>query len=128
MTGQGNKNALKHGGEAALKALHAGKPLAGLAYEAEQAVKAEIQAGGVEQIVKRDAIQLQAIADLFLSAVHKAAQEGDIPALDRYVARYGWLAGVSLRAWQQVTANDRAKTNAGPRVVDVIQAMKGQNE
>ena len=128
MTNQGNQNALKHGGEAAIKALQAGKPLTGLAYEAEQAVIAELQAGGVEQIVRRDAIQLQSVADLFLSAVHKAADEGDIPALDRYVARYGWLTGVSLRAWQQVTANDKAKNSAGPNVVDVIQAMKGQNE
>ncbi len=128
MTPKNNQNATKHGGEAGLKAIQAGKPLAGLAFVAEEAVKAEIETAGVEEIVKRDAIQLQAVADLFLAAVKKALQDEDLPALDRYVARYGWLAGVSLRAWQQVRADEKAKTSAGPRVVDVIQAMKGSNE
>ncbi len=129
MTPKGNQNALKHGGEAAIKRIQAGKPLSGLAFEAEQAVIAELQTAGIEQIVKRDAIQIQSVADLFLNVVIKTAQDGNIAALDGYIGRWGWLQGAALRAWAQVKANEKDAARSNNRYVDAIQAMKGgQND
>ncbi len=125
MTPKGNKNAQVHGGEAAIKALQAGKPLTGLAYAEQQAVEAELQANGVPAIIKGDATRLQTVTNLYWNAVIKAAEAGDIEALDRYVARYGWLSGVTLRAWTQVQANEKDAAKSNNRYVDAIQAMEG---
>ncbi len=124
MTDKGNQHAIKHGGEGAIRRISEGKPFLGLAADEQKAIEAELQASGQAEIVKGDAIRLQTAANLYWNAVMKAAQDGDIAALDRYVARYGWLSGVTLRAWQQVAANDKAAAHNGPSVIDVIQAMK----
>lgn len=129
MAGKNNQNAVMFGGEGAVRRISEGKPFLGLAADEQKAVEADLQANGQSEIVKGDAIRLQTATNLYWNAVMKAAQDGDIAALDRYVARYGWLSGVTLRAWQQVAVNDKAAAHAGPSVIDVIQAMKGgENE
>ena len=113
----GNQAAVKHGGEAAIKAIQHGTDHIGMAREAELAVIDELETAGRAAIVARNATRLQAAADLYWGAVSKAAQEGDLEALDKYVARYGWLAGCSLRAWAEVAKDDKA---AGPNLIDLL--------
>jgi hypothetical protein len=109
---EGNRIAVKHGGAGAVKRVQDGKPLVGIAREAELAVYDELDAEGRYTLVVRNAARLQACADLYWNAVSKAATHGDLEALDRYVKRYGWLAGVSLRAWAQVKAETPDNTGA----------------
>jgi hypothetical protein len=104
---KGNKARQVHGGEAALVKIKSGAPLAGLGAEAETAVIAELDIQGRPALVKRNATRLQAAADLYWNAVCKAAQDGDLQALDRYTARFGWISSVALRAWAQVGQEDR---------------------
>lgn len=104
----GNQNArVIHGGEGAIKRLGAGLEYVGLAHEVELAVIAELETDGRAAIVTRNARRLQAACDLFWNAVTKAAQDGDLEKLDRYVARFGWLAQAALRAWAQVKQEQR---------------------
>jgi len=98
----GTSGYLKHGGESAVKALKRGETHTGLAAEAELAVYEELEEQGRYAIVVRNAARVQAAADLYWNAVATAADSGDLELLDRYIKRYGWLAGVSLRAWAQV--------------------------
>jgi hypothetical protein len=102
MANKGNQNSIKHGGEGAIRRISEGKPLIGMAHDMELTVKDDLETKGRAALVVQTAIRLQAAAELYWNAVSKAAQDGNIDALDRYIARYGWLAGVSLRAWAQV--------------------------
>ena len=122
------QNALKYGGEGAVKRISTGKPLIGIAAEEEKAVTAELAERGVSDIVRADAVKLQAAANLYWNAVMKAAQDGDINALDRYVARFGWIQGVTLRAWMQVRSDEKDKAKGGVPIVDVIAAMDAARE
>jgi|GEM_PF-3256162 len=124
----GVQNALKYGGEGAIRRISEGKPLLGIAAEEEKAVTAELADKGVSDIVRADAVKLQAAANLYWNAVMAAAQAGDITALDRYVARFGWLQGVTLRAWMQVRNDEKDKAKGGVPIVDVLAAMDAARE
>lgn len=108
---KGNTANLIHGGGAAEARIQRGEPLTGPAREAELAVYEELAMTGRAAVVKRNAARLQAAADLYWSAISKlmaiVEEEGQpanhyIKKLDGYIARFGWLAGASLRAWAQV--------------------------
>ena len=114
----------RHGGEAAVKALQRGTPLTGLAVEAERAVRAELEEHGRHELVLRNATRLQAAADLYWTAVAKAAEDRDLEALDRYVKRYGWLASCALRAWAQV----RQERPDGANVLDYEALLAAQRQ
>jgi hypothetical protein len=103
---RGNQRAIKHGGEGAIKKLERGEEFVGLAKQAEDAVALELQNEGRVAIVIRNARRLQAACDLFWSAVQKAAESGDLEALDHFIARFAWLSGASLRAWDRVKADE----------------------
>jgi hypothetical protein len=93
----------EHGGEAALAAIQADRPFRGLAAVEEAEVRAELETNGRAAIAERLAIRLTVCADLFWEAVSIAAtQRGSLQELDRYVARFGWLAGAALRAWESI--------------------------
>lgn len=124
----GMQNALKYGGEGAIKRISTGKPLIGIAAEEEKAVTAELADKGVSELSKADAVKLQAAANLYWNAVCKAAQDGDIAALDRYVARFGWLMGVTLRAWAQVRNDEKDIAKGQVSLVDVLAAMDAAKE
>lgn len=109
MTKKGNTNALKHGGESAVKDLTAGNPLRGMASTAQQDVHSDYEAHGAGYLVQEQAERLTAVSRLFWEACLAAAQAGNLYQLDAFVARYGWLAGASLRAWALVQANDKSK-------------------
>lgn len=118
-----NQNALKHGGEGAIRRISEGKPFIGLAAEEEKAVAAEIEESGIDALVRADAIRLQTALNLYWGAVQKAAQAGDLDALDRYTARYGWLAGVTLRALAQLKTMAKDKTNV-QEVIDLYREKR----
>jgi len=103
---EGNTNATKHNGEAAVKAIQHGAALTGPARDAELAVYTELANDGRPAIVTRTAVRLQAACDLFWAALVDAGERNDLAAMDRYVARFGWLAGASLRAWAQVKTEE----------------------
>lgn len=121
MANENNLNALKHGGEMAVEDIKAGVALRGPAREAELAVIQELEASGRYSLVLRNATRLQAACDLFWSAVEGAAERQDLAALDRYIARFGWLAGASLRAWAQVKQEQPDNGNA----LDYEEILKG---
>ena len=100
----GNKNRETHGAGAAEVALTTGADLSGLALQAEQNVNAELETAGIGAIVRRDAIRLQTVADLYYAAIMGA---DTLDKLDSLVKRYGWIQASALRAWQQVQDTDR---------------------
>lgn len=97
-----NKNALKHGGEATVKAITKGEPLRGLAAEAQADVMAEYETSGHVPLVLKNASRLQAAANLYWAALSNAAEAGDLEKIDRYIQRLGWLTSCALRAWAEV--------------------------
>ncbi len=110
MSKPGNTNAQKHGGESAIDSIQKGEPLRGLAAEAERAVRFELDASGRFAMVQNAAIRLEVASRLYWDAFVKAANDGDLDKVDKYAARYGWLAGCALRAWAQVKVEqDKAK-------------------
>jgi hypothetical protein len=110
-TMEGNQYALKHGGEAAVKAISKNEPFTGLAQEEKERVEAQLSLVGSLGVEKDLMTRLITATNLFWGAVEKAAQDGDIPALDRYVARFGWLATSSLRAIKQVVDHEKERGN-----------------
>jgi len=120
-----NTNALRHGGAAAVKAIQDGEPLTGPARDAELQVYETLETSGRYSLVRRTAARLQAACDLYWGAVSKAAENGDLKKLDSYIARFGWLAGCSLRAWAQV--KEEEKGAAGAMVADYEEII-GESE
>jgi len=121
----GNQIGTKHGGEGALQRLKAGKPFLGIAAEAEKEVQIKLENDGIESLIVDTATKMQAIAELYYQACLKASQDGNIQAFDRYTARFGWLAGATLRAWQQVQKIKPKETNT---VTTVLKAMESNHE
>lgn len=120
-----NQSAVKHGGEGAIRRISEGKPFLGLAADEQRAVENQEQNEGRAALVKMNAIRLQTALNLYWLAVEKAAADGDLPGFDRYVARYGWLAGVTLRAWAEV-AKEAKKDKKN--VIDWLQGRQDENE
>jgi hypothetical protein len=118
MTGEGNQRATKHAGEGAIRRIANGAPFLGVALDAQKEVEKRLEAEGLEAIVEVNAIRLQTATDLYYSAVLKAAQDGDTAAFDRFIARYGWIAGVTLRAWAQVKQDRKGKGGKLAEVLD----------
>lgn len=114
-----NQHAFKHGGGAAIARIREGQPFTGLAQEEEQRVLTEYEVEGRLEIEKQTAIRLQTAQNLYWSAILKAAQNGDIDSLDRYVSRFGWLAGVTLRAWDQVGKSEKKQNKKS--IIDILQ-------
>ena len=55
----------------------------------------------------RNAQRLQAASDLYWGAISKAAEDGDLQTLDKYIQRYGWLASLALRAWTEIRKREK---------------------
>lgn len=114
---------LKHGGEGAVKAIQRGEAFKGLAASEERAVKAELEASGRAEMVRQEAVRLKTACNLYWTAVSKAADDGDIDALDKYVKRYGWLAGATLRAWAQVKEEDQDRADGALAYDELIEKL-----
>ncbi len=119
MAKKGNQNGVRHGGEAAVKSIQKGEPMHGLAAETEQAVSAELELSGSYSMIEKNAVRLQTACELYWGAIMKSAETGDLHSLDHYVARYGWLASVSLRAWAQVRQEGRLKDKQNINIFEV---------
>ena len=112
-----NQSATKHGGEGAIRRVSTGQPFLGIALDQQHSVEARLETEGLEAIIQENAIRLQTASDLYYSAVLKAAQDGDAAAFDRFIARYGWIAGVTLRAWAQVK---QGRKHSGGKLNEVL--------
>jgi hypothetical protein len=112
--------ALKHGGAAAERALSTGDDFTGLARETEKQVTAELEAEGIEALVRRDAIRLQTVSDLYYQAILGAA---DMDRLDVLVKRWGWIQASTLRAWQQV--HELEKKQSKRDITDLLGGTHG---
>jgi hypothetical protein len=119
MSVKGNTNAEKHGGRAAITAVHDGTEFTGLAIAKESEVVIELDTLGVEPIEQRAAVRLQTISDLFYDAIQAAAQRGDMEKINEYTKRFGWIQSKALVAWAAVKAN--RKQNRG-QLANVLQA------
>jgi len=117
MAQTGNQKATKHGAEGAIRRISQGTPFLGIALDQQHAVETRLETDGLEAIVQENAIRLQTATDLYYQATLKAAQDGDTAAFDRFIARYGWIAGVTLRAWAQVKADRKGK---GGKITEVL--------
>jgi hypothetical protein len=113
---------LRHGGEAAVKAIQKGQELSGLAAQAESALADELETVGLAEVVRRRTIRLQAAADLFYQAILGANDE---TRLDHLVRRYGWLQNSALRGWQQVKELGEDQPINAAQVLD---AVRGSDE
>jgi hypothetical protein len=116
----------KHGGEAAIKRIQHDQPFDGLALAEQAAVMDEYEADGRAAMVERQALRLETAARLFWNAICKAFQDDDIAAVDKYIARYGWLAGKSLSAWEYV--RKEAASAPGVNAVDVLNVIRGDTD
>lgn len=99
---EGQSGFVQHGGAGAVKAIREGRAFTGLAAEAEREVQADLDSEGRTFLVLELARRLHTCARLYYGALQAAVDKGDLEALDRYARRFGWLAGASLRAWEQV--------------------------
>lgn len=99
---KGNKRSEKHGGEAATRAISRGQPFTGLAAEEEQTVTIQMEDEGPVVMAKVNAVRLQTASNLYWNALVKAIDDGNLELMDRYVARFGWLAQATQRALDQV--------------------------
>ena len=123
----GNEHALKHGGEGALEAIREGRPFKGLAASEERSVKAELQAAGRAEMVKQEAVRLKTACNLYWGAVCKAADDADLEGLDKYIKRYGWLAGATLRAWAQVKDEDKDRADSALDYDELVKQLEAKD-
>lgn len=100
MTEKDNQNAAKHGGAGAIRRLSKGEPFVGLAKAAQDDVLDRIETGSMEGELQRNAVRLQAAADIYWPVFVKTLEEGDIKRATDYLAKFGWLTNSAIRAWQ----------------------------
>ena len=125
----GNQAALKHGGGGAVMRIREGKPFDGLAAEEERTVTADLETSGRGEMVKETAIRLHTAMRLYWGAVQSAADAGDLQALDRYCARFGWLASSALRAWREVREEAAAAGTDGALDYEtILAAQRGDSD
>jgi hypothetical protein len=123
MTKTDNQNATKHGAEGAIRRISEGKPLLGIARDMQLEVEEALETQGVEAIVLEGAVGLETAARLYKNAFLAAAEKGDLEALDRFGARYGWIQSKALLAWALVKQDRKGK---GGRLAEVLDAYRKQ--
>lgn len=94
----GNQNAVVTGAAGAEKRLSSGEPFLGVAAETLSAVKAEYQEIGLLSLIEERALRMQAVSDLYFSALLGAVDERNMEKVVRYTEKYGWLQASSIRA------------------------------
>jgi len=119
---KGNQSGFKHGGEGALKAIQHGRPFVGLVADVERAVREQLYEEGYLGMLEEIAVELHTVKKLFYAAVKKAASEGDLPQMDTFTKRYGWLANSAGRAWQNYV-QARALSNRTMSYDDLVQEL-----
>lgn len=99
----GNTNALKFGGERAVKALQHGEPLRGdaLAVYHDELANLGLDLDALDDIglmLAKDYARESAVSFLFYRALCEAYANDDGDGLCRYAGRFGWLSGRASRA------------------------------
>lgn len=120
---EGHKTRQTHGGESAVKSIQRGESFTGLAAQEERTVTADLETRGRREMVREQCIRLHTASRLYWNAVQSAADAGDLAKLDGYIARFGWLAGASLRAWAQL----RGEEPDADKVIDYEQIIASAN-
>lgn len=85
-----------HGGRAGREALTTGEEFTGPAKEAELAVREELATDGRLALVLRGAIRLQAVADLYFTALIDAGERNDQVRLNSYVKTFTYIQSKAL--------------------------------
>jgi hypothetical protein len=123
-----NTNALKHGGSAARSALSKNEEFTGVAREAEQKVREELEAhDGRLSVVTRAVARLQATADLYWNALVDAGEQGDAKRLASYAKSFGWIQSKALSALQQLRDEQESAGNTIDYEV-IIQAERDSSQ
>ena len=125
---KGNTRGQVHGGAAAVQRIAQGESFDGLAALEERAVIEDLETAGRGELVKEAAVRLHTAMRLYWGAVQSAADAGDLAALDRYCARFGWLAASALRAWREVREEARAAGTDGALDYERILAQRGDGD
>lgn len=123
-----NQSAYKHGGEGALKRIQEGKPFIGLAAAEQERVESQLSLVGSLGIERNLMTRLVTATNLYWNAIEKAAQEGDLIALDRYIQRFGWLATSSLRALKQVSDHEKEGGNTPIDAQIILDSYRKEGE
>lgn len=114
---------LRHGAGAAENAITKGDDFSGMAAAQQDRVLEELEIDGVEAIMRRDAVRLQVVADLYYAAILGA---DSLEKFDTYVKRFGWIASSALRAWQHVQAAEKVASTRD--VHDVLAAIRSTDD
>ena len=125
---EGNQYALKHGGAAAYTAISKNEPFTGLAAAEQERVESQLSLVGSLGIERNLMTRLVTATNLYWNAIEKAAQEGDLIALDRYIQRFGWLATSSLRALKQVSDHEKSSVNDPINAQIILDTYKKEGE
>ncbi len=125
MAGPNNKNAYKHGAGAAERALTTGEPLKDQAALVEQNVENELAQDGVDTLLKRGAIRLQAVADMYFAAMLTTQ---DLGRLDQLAARWGWLQNSAYRAWTALKQGNAKGKHDAARVIAAIREAGNETD
>lgn len=100
-------NAVTHGGESGVRAIHTGEPFRGPALAMQQQVEAQLETEGVDEVVRLAAIRLESVARLFYDAFLAAVDAKDDKKINGYSQRYGWLQFRALQAWEKVKKQEK---------------------
>jgi hypothetical protein len=113
-----SQNATKHGGEAAIKRLADGQPFTGLAAAKQAEVRERLETEGIDAIMEDNAIDVQAVRDLFRDALAKAIDDGNEKQINGYADRFQWFADKAMKHWAMVRAN---RKQGKPALMGVLQ-------
>ncbi len=89
-----------HGARGALKRIEQGKEFVGLAKIAQDEVTDRLETDGMEGELKRNALRLQVVSDLYYNALMKVLQDGDNDKATEYLSKWGWITAKTNLAWQ----------------------------
>lgn len=121
---KGSLNGEKHGGYGAIKHIHNGDDFRGMAAEAENNVKAELECNGLIAVLKSRATRLQAAADIFYGLLLGAAESGSLERFERFTKTYGWLAASAMRAWLEYSKLEKDAGHPHITAIDVLSSIK----
>lgn len=115
----------KHGGEAAVKAIQHGEPFRDGSPAAVEEVKARelLESEGPTAALTMLSARMLAAAELYWGALATAAENKDLKAMDKYLARFGWLATSTGRLLAELRKVDKA-SDRSRLAKDALQAAK----
>jgi len=123
---QGNQSHLIHGGAAARVALTKGAEFKGVARDMEKQIQAEYDTKGPPELLKRSAIRIHTVAELYWSAILGATEEGNMAKFESYVKTYGWLASAGARLLTELIKQEGKEPHRN--ALDVLNSLQRGND